>query len=73
MMKNDEFSNYTDEELERLYKHDLSLIKTLRNERKSMMEDIHSVTLRKKLTRLELERRGLRTARPSNIENIKSK
>ena len=59
MMKNDEFSNYTDEELKRLREHDLSLIKTLRKERKSMMEDIKIITLRKKSVREELIKRGM--------------
>ena len=59
MMKNDEFSNYTDEELKRLREHDLSLINTLRKERKSMMEDIKIITLRKKNVREELIKRGM--------------
>ena len=58
-MKNDEFSNYTDEELKRLREHDLSLINTLRKERKSMMEDIKIITLRKKNVREELIKRGM--------------
>ncbi|ACZ10741.1 Uncharacterised protein [Sebaldella termitidis] len=59
MVKNEGFSNYTDEELKRLREHDLSLIKTLRKERKSMMEDIKIITLRKKSVREELIKRGM--------------
>ena len=58
-MESGEFENYTDEELKRLREHDLSLINTLRKERKSMMEDIKIITLRKKSVREELIKRGI--------------
>ena len=58
-MESGEFENYTDEELKRLREHDLSLINTLRKERKSMMEDIKIITFRKKSVREELIKRGI--------------